>query len=150
MNTHHAHFSRLKESLTSTPIEAKDIQRYKNKSVPQLLKILERHFNKFIRERDSKDGYFICISCQKKLPTSQMSAGHFYPTTYSVHRFNEDNVHGQCLFSCNKMKSGNLNEYRINLIKKIGEEKVKWLDENRHAKVKWDRYTLIDLITKYK
>jgi hypothetical protein len=46
--------------------------------------------------------------------------------------------------------SGNLINYRIGLVKKIGEEAVKELEDTRNMKHKWDRFTLIDIILKYK
>lgn len=124
-------------------MEAKEIQKYKKKSIPKLIKLATKNFNSYIRERDKKYG---CISC----PDGRVeNAGHFFPTTFSIHRFDENNVNGQCV-RCNKWQHGNLINYRIGLVKKIGEEKVKWLEDNRHASIKWDRYTLIDLILKYK
>lgn len=125
-------------------LDANIIQKYKDKSISWLINKAEEHFNKFIRNRDRSLG---CISCGKG---QVEDAGHFYPKTYSALRFNEWNVNGQCSYSCNKMKSGNIHEYRIALIKKIGEKNVQWLDNNRHAKVKWDKWTLIEIIIKYK
>jgi gamma-glutamylcyclotransferase (GGCT)/AIG2-like uncharacterized protein YtfP len=49
-----------------------------------------------------------------------MNAGHFYNAGhYPGLRFDEDNVHGQCIH-CNNFLSGNLIEYRDNLVMKIG------------------------------
>jgi len=42
-------------------------------------------------------------------------------------RFEEDNCHKQASY-CNNYKSGNLAEYRIRLIDKIGLERVEWLE----------------------
>lgn len=122
---------------------------YQNKSVPELLKISEKHFNAYIRARDSKDGYFKCISCGKVKDTDKMHAGHFMPKTYSATRFNTDNVNGQCA-ACNTHKHGNLILYRQNLIQKIGEEKVAWVEAIARTRVKWDRYTLISIILEFK
>lgn len=72
-------------------------------------------FNKFIRLRDKDNG---CISCNKPL-SSKYDAGHYYSTgSYPELRFNENNVHAQCVF-CNQHKHGNLLEYRIQLKKRI-------------------------------
>jgi hypothetical protein len=46
-------------------------------------------------------------------------------------RFNEDNVHLQCE-RCNSFLSGNLLNYRINLIERIGVERVEFLERKDH------------------
>jgi hypothetical protein len=125
-------------------IEASMIQKYKSKDIGWLIHKAQEHFNRFVRNRDKHLG---CISCANGLVED---AGHFYPSTYSALRFNEWNVNGQCSFNCNKMKSGNIHEYRAGLIKKIGQEKVEWLDNHAHDKIKWDRFELIEIIIKYK
>lgn len=89
-------------------------------------KELETIFNKFIRLRDQTKP---CISCCAAPGQYRLTAGHFYPAgSYKNIRFDEDNVHGQCWFNCNKNKHGNLHEYRIHLNERIGIEKVKALD----------------------
>ena len=94
-------------------------------------------FNKWIRNRDAKEG---CISCGTR--SGQMAAGHY--KTVGAHpelRFEPDNVHKQCNRNCNKAKSGNLTNYRINLVKKIGLERVEWLEGPHKPK----HYTIEDI-----
>jgi hypothetical protein len=110
------------------------------------IQLFQKVFNTYIRFRD-KD--LPCISCGTKRPV-KYDAGHFYPTTYQFLRFNEDNVHKQCSFTCNKNKSGNLSEYRPALIKKIGLERVLWLDNNRHKLLDITIPELIEQIKIYK
>lgn len=110
------------------------------------IQLFQKVFNTYIRFRDKNDG---CISCGTRRPVNY-DAGHFYPTTYQFLRFNEDNVHKQCSFTCNKNKSGNLLEYRPALIKKIGLERVLWLDENRHKLLDITIPELIEQIKIYK
>ena len=136
-------------------MDAKTIQKYKNKSIAVLLKRATFYFNKFIRDRDSEDGYGRCISSGKplKVPSVNAQAGHFYSGgKYPALKFNEDNVHLQGK-SDNYFNGGNLLEYRKNLINKIGIEKVEVLDRiaeqsKRHI-FKWDRFFLIEIIEKY-
>ena len=128
-------------------MKAEDIKRYEKKSVPQLLTIATRHFNKFIRERDKDEG---CISCGSPI----QHAGHFYSGGhYSSLKFDTDNVHGQCL-RCNNFLHGNLNEYRRNILNRITQEDLDRIDNaadyyKRHP-FKWDRFSLIEIILKYK
>jgi len=81
-------------------------------------------FNKFIRLRDKDKG---CISCATSLD-KKFDAGHYYSTgSYPELRFNEDNVHGQCVH-CNQHKRGNLIEYGFALKDRIGKDRMNNLD----------------------
>lgn len=138
-------------------INVNSIQKYSNKSVAQLKNIATEHFNTFIKLRDTDDnGFGRCISSGQalKYPSKKAQAGHFYSGGhYPSLKFNEDNVHLQGL-SDNFYKSGNLIEYRKNLIKKIGIERVEALDrladQYKRDAYKWDRFFLIEIIEKYK
>ena len=93
-------------------------------------KTLWTYFSEFIRLRDSdKDGYGHCISCgERRHYKDFMDAGHFIPkSTGEYFYFNESNVHAQCR-SCNGFNGGKRVEYRRELIKKIGKEKVEELE----------------------
>ena len=123
------------------------IQKYSKKSIPQLIEIATKKFNTFIRSRDEGRP---CISCN--LFTS-LQAGHFYSGGhYPALRFNEDNVNGQCM-RCNYYLSGDLNNYRKNLIEKIGIERVEKLDmlADYHKKhgFKWERFNILEVILRY-
>ena len=104
-------------------------------------KELEVIFKRFFRMRDLE---LPCISCNKPAGQYKLTAGHFHPAgTYKNIRFNEDNVHGQCWFNCNKNKHGNLSEYRPALIKRIGQDRVDEIDRLRNIPAK---YTIPELI----
>ncbi|MFB6456534.1 recombination protein NinG [Chitinophaga sp. Hz27] len=125
-------------------------KKYAAKSLPALIRIAEKHFNAFIRKRDSDGDYFTCISCQEVKPVSLMHAGHFLSAGHNTNvRFHTDNVHGQCS-RCNTHEHGNLIEYNDNLIAKIGAERVQHLKDIARLPHKWDRAELIAIIVKYK
>ena len=63
-------------------------------------------------------------------------------------RFEELNTHKQCM-PCNSHLSGNLINYRINLIKKIGLEAVEWL-EGPHKPKKYTIENLKEIRDKYR
>ena len=91
-------------------------------------------FNAYIRLRDAEEP---CISCGK-FHTGQYHAGHYRSVGSSPElRFEPLNNHKQCA-PCNNHLSGNLIKYRINLIEKIGLEKVEWLEGPHEPK----RYTI--------
>jgi hypothetical protein len=122
----------------------------KTDTIPKLTAKAQKVFNKYVRERDSENGYFTCISCGKTLPIEQMNAGHYIPQkNSSLLRFNEYNVHGECI-SDNGFNEFHLINYRKNLINKIGQEMVDWLEENQRTIKKWTRSELNELIDKYK
>ncbi|WP_202116081.1 recombination protein NinG, partial [Glaesserella parasuis] len=102
-------------------------------------------FNEYIRLRDKDEP---CISCQR-FHQGQYHAGH-YRTVKAMPelRFNEDNVHKQCS-ACNNHLSGNITEYRINLVRKIGAERVEAL-ESYHPPVKWSAEDCKEIIKTYR
>jgi hypothetical protein len=101
------------------------------------LKQAQAAFNAFIRGRDEKEP---CISCGRH-HSGQYHAGHY--RTVGAHpelRFDELNCHKQCSV-CNNHLSGNLLEYRIALIKKIGQDSVEILEGPHDPK----KYSIDDL-----
>lgn len=89
------------------------------KTKSEWLNDLQRVFNKYIRERDKNKP---CISCDCKM-TGKFDAGHYFTVgAYPNIRFNEDNVHGQCV-ACNQHRHGNITEYSIRLPIRIGQER---------------------------
>ena len=107
--------------------------------LPKLLAKTQAAVNKFVRERDK---HLSCISCRGKMT----QAGHFIAQgSSSFLRFHEDNINGQC-GSCNRFKGGNIVEYRIALVNKIGSERVKYLEDNRRVVKRWKRWELEQIL----
>lgn len=102
------------------------------KSRQDHLKDAQAAFNAFIRERDRDEP---CISCGRH-HTGAYDAGHYRSVgAQPALRFDETNVHKQCV-PCNKHKAGNIVEYRIRLVQKIGALRVELL-ETEHAPAKF-------------
>lgn len=120
-----------------------------SKELTKLKEKAQKIFNKWIRERDSDDGYFTCISCSRTLPVDQMDAGHYVPVKNgSYFRFDENNCAGQCR-RCNRFDEFHLVGYRKNLINKIGLENVEYLENNRNLVKKWTKEELNNIIKQY-
>lgn len=129
-------------------MHSKTIKKYQKKTISQLKNICVRWCHDYIRKRD--EGNF-CISCNK---FGELQAGHYFPAGHhSALKFNENNIHGQCL-QCNFHKHGNLSNYKINLELKIGKEELQKLEItaafHKRTGFKWDRFTLIETIEYYK
>lgn len=99
-------------------------------------------FNAFIRQRDAK---LPCISCQRH-HQGQYHAGHYKTVgAHSQLRFNEDNCHKQCSV-CNNHRSGNIEQYTPNLIKKIGKVRFDALTSHKEIKkITCEEYKFIEL-----
>lgn len=123
----------------------KAIKQFKSTDIATMKNKAQDVVNEYIRLRDGK----ICISCGFVGDGRKWDAGHYLPRgRNSLLRYHEDNIHAQCV-QCNRYKSGNLVEYRANLINKIGLEKVEWLESNRGTK-KWKIEELQEIVDKYK
>ena len=106
------------------------------KPLKHWLGMTQRVFNDFIRLRDGE----VCISCGSRTAVSY-HAGHYRTTKVASQlRFNEDGCNSQCS-ACNTHQSGNIGPYRINLIEKIGIERVEALESNNES----HRYTREEL-----
>jgi hypothetical protein len=118
-------------------------------TIPKLTAKAQKIFNAYIRQRDSENGLFTCISCGQVKPTELMDAGHYVPQkNSSALRFNEYNVNGECK-SCNGFDQFHLIGYRKNLINKIGIEMVEYLETNNREVKKWSRTELLQIIKDY-
>ena len=138
-------YAKKKNALNKKKAQNRAKKAFKAQDVPTLKKIAQQVFNRYIRLRDQ---HLPCISCGHN-GDRQFHAGHFMSQGGNgALRYNEDNCHKQCSI-CNNYKSGNLANYRINLIKKIGLDRVKALEENRTTK-KYDVAELKQIIDKFK
>src|SRR3990167_4539742 len=109
----------------------------KAKTRRELLKEAQIAINAYRRELTKADG---CISCGTH--NGKMNGGHYRSVGANpATRFEEINIWCQCA-RCNSYLSGNLINYRIELIKRIGLKKVEWL-EGEHEPAK---HTIPELI----
>lgn len=120
-------------------IERKDIKvrKEKLKSRAEHLKDTQHAFNAWVRARDAA---LTCVSCGRH-HEGQYHAGHYRTVGANPElRFEPLNAWKQCA-PCNNHLSGNLINYRISLLQRIGEEKVAWLEGPHESK----KYTVEEL-----
>ncbi|MFK3558316.1 recombination protein NinG [Pasteurella multocida] len=116
------------------------------KSRRDWLKDLQTVFNRFIRLRDKNQS---CISCGR-FHTGKYDAGHYKTVGGNPElRFNEDNCHAQCV-PCNQHLHGNIVNYRVGLIERIGIERVEFLERKDHSPLKLTEDEIKAKITLYK
>ena len=101
------------------------------KGIPHYKKQAQAAFNRYIRARDKGKP---CISCNRlisdhpSLTGHSMDCGHYRSVGAAAHlRYNTYNAHSQCV-SCNRDLSGNVVDYRICLIRRIGIDRVEQLE----------------------
>lgn len=110
------------------------------KTLPVLLREAQEQFNRWIRWRDREQS---CISCGAPSPDmSQLhagrDAGHYRSVGSAGHlRFHQDNCHAQCV-RCNQWGAGRAVDYRLGLIRRIGQSRVEALEAD-NAPRKWDK-----------
>lgn len=118
----------------------------KLQTVQELSKLAQTYFNSYIRNRDRNKG---CISCDTPLG-QKFDAGHYFSAGgHKAVTFNEDNVHGQCVY-CNQHLHGNLLNYQIGIQKRIGAERLLYLMEKASETRKFTREELKEIINLYK
>jgi len=102
------------------------------KTRSELAKEAQQAFNLYIRTRDFE---LPCISCKRPNDGQhQRHASHYRSVgAASQLRYCTANVHASCQ-TCNRHLSGNILEYRINLIEKIGLEKVEEMENNNEVR----------------
>ncbi|WP_122425143.1 recombination protein NinG [Pseudomonas viridiflava] len=115
------------------------------KSRSDHMKDTQQAFNEWVRNRDAA---LPCVSCGRH-HEGKYDAGH-YRTVGSnpALRFEPLNCHKQCV-PCNQHKSGNVVEYRIELVRRIGMLNVEWL-EGPHEPQKYTIEELKALTAKYR
>jgi hypothetical protein len=105
----------------------------------------QQAFNGYIRARDRD---LPCVSCGRH-HQGQWHAGHYLSRGARPElAYHPDNCHKQCA-PCNTHLSGNLVLYRVNLIERIGLDRVEWL-EGPHAPLKLTSEALKSLRDEYR
>lgn len=117
----------------------------KLKSRSDHMKDTQQAFNEWVRHRDMGEP---CVSCGRH-HNGQWHAGHYRSVGgHPALRFEPLNVWRQCA-PCNIHKSGDLVNYRAELVRRIGIVNVEWL-EGPHEPQKYTIEELKALTAKYR
>lgn len=115
-------------------------------------KKLDKVFSEYIRLSEANDdGFCRCVTCGKYHHWTKIQNGHYMSRRFMATRYSVMNCHPQCV-ACNVMQHGNIPQYRIYLVKRYGEERVKQLEAAALTQTKkftdYEYKELIDYYTK--
>ena len=124
------------------------VKKHKESEKETWLKLARVTCHTYVRLRDKDKG---CISCGKPLQPKNTDAGHMWSSgNHSYLRYNEFNINGQCSRPCNKDKAGDINNYRINFIKRYSQELLDSLDQEAKREKRYSIDDLKEVIEYYK
>ena len=110
-----------------------------------LIKKLDAVFSKYIRLRDAdQEGYCRCATCGEKTHWTKIQAGHFISRKHYATRWDERNVHAQCV-ACNVFKYGEQYKYSLYL----GENLSKELYNKSLKTAKFTDIEIMEMIEEY-
>ncbi len=135
----HVENQKRKQRKAIEKVERREIrvQKQRLKTRADHLRETQAIFNQWIRLRDAAEP---CISCGR-YHDGQYHAGHYRTVASAPElRFEPLNVWKQCQ-PCNNHKSGDIVNYRANLVNKLGAAQVDWLEGPHEPK----KYTIEDL-----
>ena len=131
------HAPKARKALDQIERSEIKVRKEKLKSRADHAKDTQQAFNEWVRLRDAD---LPCVSCGRH-HDGQYHAGHYRTVAANPEiRFEPLNVHKQCA-PCNNHKSGDIVNYRLELVKRIGADKVDWLEGPHQAK----KYTVDEL-----
>lgn len=140
----------LKATKPRRELEKATKEHKQRKGLTTLLKSVRNVCHEYIRKRDEGKP---CISCGTAYK-SDFDAGHLFKAELdSIVRFDERNIHGQCI-QCNRYKEGNIDNYRLNLPHRIGKDAFNELEAlasfGKRNGFKWERSKLNEIKNHYK
>lgn len=128
-------------------------QRPKEKSISKLMKEADKLFSIQVRMKGAwetegiwwNNCYTHDTEKYRMLPVKKLHCGHFLSRIYKAARWDFDNARPQD-YVCNILKKGDSVEFRNQLIKEIGLERVEAVEAKRYQTIKLTREYLTNLI----
>jgi len=110
---------------------------------------LDKNFKRYIRARDTQNGYGFCCTCGTGLKYEGSHAGHFLSCEYPATRWDERNCHLQCA-KCNTFQSGRQHEHGIYVDRVHGRGTTDLLLFKSKAPCKWTNDEILAMSKKYR
>lgn len=106
----------------------------KTKPIPKTIKkMCMAEFQKLRRLEEMDDnGYVSCISCGAPMHWTEAQGGHYISRKCEATELEHDNVWPQCP-RCNGYLNGAQDDYRYFLVRKIGEDRVRRIEDMKQA-----------------
>lgn len=108
--------------------------------IRKLKKKADNWYSKYIRYRDGqlRNGTWVasCITCGVEKPIKELQAGHFVSRISSPLRYEDMNVHAQCV-GCNMFKQGEQYAHAQAIDLLYGDGTAETLHNRRHETKKW-------------
>lgn len=121
----------------------------KKKSISKLKKAVWVEFSRYIRLKDSINGYNSCYTCGDVRPISELQAGHLLDGRTNSILFEERAVFPQC-YTCNCCKSGLKEVFIPKFIDEFGREEYDDLMRLKHQTRKFSVEELEEMKKHYK
>lgn len=131
--------------VTNPTFRRKIVRRGKS-TQSKLVKKLDTVFSQWIRLSAGKR--IKCFTCPVVKDYKNMQCGHYISREVKGLRWNEDNCRPQC-YGCNIMHSGRSVDFRENLVRDMGEARVKELEQMRFILFRPTEEYLTTLIALY-
>ena len=116
---------------------------------PNYKKQLDTIFSQYIRLKNSKGGYCVCITCGKRLKIKAIQCGHYISRNHLGTRWEERNCQPQCV-GCNVFGGGKSDTFALELIFKYGDNILKELNALKNKIHQFKEYQLREMIDTYK
>ena len=111
----------------------------------KLVKKLDTVFSQYIRLSNAdNNGYCTCVTCNKTFHWKEIQAGHFMSRKHYSTRWDENNVHPQCV-ACNVYRAGEQYKYSVFL----GQYQAEELYLKSQELVKYTNVELEEMIEDY-
>lgn len=115
----------LKAKKPRLELEQAEREHKEKKGISGALLVTKTVVHTYVRQRDKGKP---CVSCGCSW-NDNFQAGHYYPAgSFETLRFNLHNINGQCE-QCNLFKSGNFENYTLNLPHRIGQQSFNELNK---------------------
>ena len=111
----------------------------------KLIKKLDVVFSQWVRLSNADhSGYCTCVTCEKRFHWKEIQAGHFMSRKHYSTRWDENNVHPQCV-ACNVYRAGEQYKYSVFL----GQFQAEELYLKSQELVKYTNVELEEMIEDY-